>query len=63
MDNPESLATLDTQEKNGQSRVPGNVRHTRHGTKTKSTAQHRKIKIWATQIPPKTTAVSVILNK
>ena len=47
MYNPETLATLDTQDtgqrqtkqgaiKNGQSRDTGNIRYTRHRTKTKS---------------------------
>ena len=48
MDNPETLATLDTQDtgqrqtkqgaiKNAQSRDTGNIRYTRHRTKTNKT--------------------------
>jgi hypothetical protein len=46
MDNPETLATLGTQDKdkldldtikNGQSRNTGNIRHTKHKTKTNKT--------------------------
>ena len=48
MDNPETLSTLDTQDtgqrqikqgaiKNGQSRDTGNLRYTRHRTKTNKT--------------------------
>ena len=48
IDNPETLATLDTQDtgqrqikqgaiKNGQSRDTGNIRYTRHRTKTNKT--------------------------
>ena len=40
MDNPETLATLDTQNtgaiKNGQPRDTGNIRYTRHRMKTKN---------------------------
>ena len=54
MDNPETLATLDTQDtgqrlektkganKNGQSRDTSNIGHTRQDKKK---AQHRKLKI------------------
>ena len=51
MYNPETLATLDTQDtgqrqtkqgaiKNGQSRDTGNIRYTRHRTKTNKTRGH-----------------------
>ena len=53
MDNPETLATLDTQDtgqrqikqgaiKNGQSRDTGNIRYTRHRTKTNKTRGHQE---------------------
>ena len=50
MDNPEKLATQDTQDtgaiKNGQSRETGNTRHRRMTNKatTKNITQHRKLK-------------------
>jgi hypothetical protein len=45
MDNPETLVTLGTQDKNGQSRNTRNIGYTRHGTKTnkhKNTTQKTK---------------------
>ena len=53
MDNPETLATLDTQDtgqrqtkqgaiKNVQSRDTGNIRYTRHRTKTNKTRGHQE---------------------
>jgi hypothetical protein len=40
MDNPENLATLGTQDKNGQSREPGNIEYTRQEWTIQRTWQH-----------------------